>query len=132
MKNKENRRQLRKIESAGKENAGKGLASMQPTTGVYPRGTGSNPVEGNGHCFPSYRRLYLSSFSDTHTHTHTHTHTQTRRACVRANCHVGQRANACRNVCESVCGRGENFSFPELTSSFFCLYSSRVRACVTQ
>ena len=35
-------------------------------------------------------------------------------------------------VCESVCGRGKNFSFPELTSSFFCLYSSRVRACVTQ
>ena len=30
----------------------------------------------------------------------------------------------CRNVCELVCGRGENF--------FFCLYSSRVRACMTQ
>ena len=46
--------------------------------GTYPRGTGSNPVEGNGHFFPSYRQLYLSSFSDkpppppppTHTHTH--------------------------------------------------------------
>ena len=35
------------------------------TVGAYPRGTGSNPVEGNGHFFPSYRRLYLSSFSDT-------------------------------------------------------------------
>ena len=43
------------------------------TVGAYPRGTGSNPVEGNGHFFPSYRQLYLSSFSDTHTHTHTHT-----------------------------------------------------------
>ena len=37
------------------------------TMGAYPRGTGSNPVEGNGHFFPSYRQLYLSSFSDTHT-----------------------------------------------------------------
>ena len=44
--------------------------------GAYPRGTGSNPVEGKRHFFPSYHRLYLSSFSDTHTHTHTHTHTQ--------------------------------------------------------
>ena len=35
--------------------------------GAYPRDTGSNPVEGNGHFFPSYRQLYLSSFSDTHT-----------------------------------------------------------------
>ena len=35
------------------------------TVGVYPRGTGSNPVEGNGHFFPSCRQLYLSSFSDT-------------------------------------------------------------------
>ena len=43
--------------------------------GAYPRDTGSNPVEGNGHFFPSYRQLYLSSFFDTHTHTHTHTHT---------------------------------------------------------
>ena len=33
--------------------------------GAYPRGTGSNPVEANGHFFPSYRQLYLSSFSDT-------------------------------------------------------------------
>ena len=40
------------------------------TVGAYPRGTGSNPVKGNGHFFPSYRQLYLSSFSDTHTHTH--------------------------------------------------------------
>ena len=35
------------------------------TVGAYPRGTGLNPVEGNGHFFPSYRQLYLSSFSDT-------------------------------------------------------------------
>ena len=41
------------------------------TVGAYPRGKGSNPVEGNGHFFPSYRQLYFSSFSDTHTHTHT-------------------------------------------------------------
>ena len=47
------------------------------TVGAYPRGTGSNPVEGNGHFFLSFRQLYLSSFSDTHTHTHTHTHTNT-------------------------------------------------------
>ena len=45
------------------------------TMGAYPRDIGSNPVEGNGHFFPSHRQLYLSSFSDTHTHTHTHTHT---------------------------------------------------------
>ena len=32
---------------------------------AYPRGTGSNPVEGDGRFFPSYRQLYLSSFSDT-------------------------------------------------------------------
>ena len=44
------------------------------TMGAYPRDTGSNLVEGNGHFFPSYRPLYLSSFFDTHTHTHTHTH----------------------------------------------------------
>ena len=37
------------------------------TVGAYRRGTGSNPVDGNGHFFPSYRQLYLSSFSDTHT-----------------------------------------------------------------
>ena len=43
------------------------------TMGAYPRDTGSNPVEGNGHFFLSHRQLYLSSFSDTHTHTHTHT-----------------------------------------------------------
>ena len=55
------------------------------TMGAYPRDTGSNPVEGKGHFFPSYRQLYLSSFSlslslslslsHTHTHTHTQTHT---------------------------------------------------------
>ena len=43
------------------------------TMGAYPRGTGSNPVEGNGHFFPSYRQLYLSSFSDTHTRAHVRT-----------------------------------------------------------
>ena len=35
------------------------------TVGTYPRCTGLNPVEGNGHFFPSYRQLYLLSFSDT-------------------------------------------------------------------
>ena len=42
------------------------------TVGAYPRGAGSNPVEGNGHFFPSYRQLYLSSLkglSLTHTGT---------------------------------------------------------------
>ena len=34
------------------------------TVGTYPRGTSSNPVEGNGHFFPLHRQLYLSSFSD--------------------------------------------------------------------
>ena len=37
------------------------------TMGAYPRGIGSNPVDGNGHFFTSCRQLYLSSFSDTHT-----------------------------------------------------------------
>ena len=41
------------------------------TMGVYPRGTGSNPVQGNGHFFRSCRQLYFPSFSHTHTHTHT-------------------------------------------------------------
>ena len=35
------------------------------TAGAYPSGSGSNPVEGNGHFFPSYRQLYLSSFRKT-------------------------------------------------------------------
>ena len=39
------------------------------TVGACPGGTSmhtdSNPVEGNGHFFPSSRQLYLSSFSDT-------------------------------------------------------------------
>ena len=40
------------------------------TMDVFPRGTCSNLVEGNGHFFPSCCQLYLSSFSDTHTNTH--------------------------------------------------------------
>ena len=51
------------------------------TMGAYPRGTGSNLVEGNGHFFPACRQPYLSSFSDAHTHMHartlTHTHART-------------------------------------------------------
>ena len=43
----------------------RGVLLIGSTMGAYPRGTGSNPVEGNGHFFPSYRQLYLSSFSDT-------------------------------------------------------------------
>ena len=39
--------------------------NTDPHVGAYPRGRGSNPVEGKGHFFPSNRRLYLSSFSDT-------------------------------------------------------------------
>ena len=50
---------------------------IESTTDAYSRGTDSNPVEGNGQVFPSYRQLHLSSFSDTHTHTHTHTRTHT-------------------------------------------------------
>ena len=69
------------------------------TVGTYPRGTGSNPVEGNGHFFPSYRQLYRSSFSDTrthththarthaHTHTHTHTHTLSLSQCLHKTIH---------------------------------------------
>ena len=41
------------------------VQSDRSTMGAYPRDTGSNPVEGNGHFFPSYRQLYLSSFFDT-------------------------------------------------------------------
>ena len=33
---------------------------IESTVGAYPRGTGSNPVEGKRHFFPSYRRLYIS------------------------------------------------------------------------
>ena len=60
------------------------------TVGAYPRGTGLNPVEGNGHFFPSYRQRYLSSFSDTHIHTHAHTHhTQARtHACTHTHTHT--------------------------------------------
>ena len=46
------------------------------TVGAYPRCSGLNPVEGNGHFFLSCRQLYISSFSDTHARTHTYTHTQ--------------------------------------------------------
>ena len=28
---------------------------IRNTVGTYPRDTGSNPVDGNGHFFPSYR-----------------------------------------------------------------------------
>ena len=78
------------------------------TMGAYPGGTGSNPVEGNGHFFPSYRQLYLLSFSGTHTHTHTHTSSALTRffprrvrrveVCLRANCQVGQGANVLERV----------------------------------
>ena len=54
------------------------------TVGAYPRGTGSNPVEGNEHFFPhtvsSIFRLSLThthTHTDTQTHTHSHTHTHT-------------------------------------------------------
>ena len=69
------------------------------TMGAYPIGTGlgSNPVEGNGHFFPSYRQLYLSSFSDTHTHTHTHTHIHTHtRTHTYTNTHTHTHAQWCR------------------------------------
>ena len=84
------------------------------TMGAYPRDTGSNSVEGNGHFFPSYRQLYLSSFSDnththththvrshvhmhahthTHTHAHTHTHTHTHK-CVHAHTHLHMQSHS--------------------------------------
>ena len=40
------------------------LGVIGSTVGADPRGTGSNPVEGNGQ-FPSYCAISLSSFSDT-------------------------------------------------------------------
>ena len=45
------------------------------TVGAYPRGTGSNPVEGNGHFFP-HTVSSIFRLSLTHTHTHTHTYAQ--------------------------------------------------------
>ena len=66
---------------------------IRSTMGAYPRGTGSDPRRGEGHFFPSYRQLYLSSFSDTHTHTHTcmhacmHTYTHVR-ACTHIHVHM--------------------------------------------
>ena len=45
------------------------------TMGAYPRGTGSNPVEGMGTVFP-HAVSSIFRISLTHTHTHTHTHTQ--------------------------------------------------------
>ena len=69
------RRSLTRIERARRA-CSRGVIGS--TMGAYPRGTGSNPVEGNGHFFPSCRQLYLSTLSDTHTHTHTaRTHTCT-------------------------------------------------------
>ena len=54
---------------------------IRSTVGTYPRGTGSNPVEGNGHFFPSYRQLYLSSFSDTHERAHVRSHISPKWVC---------------------------------------------------
>ena len=44
------------------------------TVGAYPRGTGSNPVEGNGPFFSPHTVSSIFRLSLTHTHTHTHTH----------------------------------------------------------
>ena len=45
------------------------------TVGAYPRGTGSNPVEGNGHFFlHTISSIFRISLTHTHTHTHAHTH----------------------------------------------------------
>ena len=43
------------------------------TMGTYPRGTGSNPVEGNGHFFP-HTVSSIFRLSMTHVHTHIHKH----------------------------------------------------------
>ena len=49
--------------------------------GAYPRGTGSNPVKGNGHFFSFHASSSIFRLSLTHTHTHTcadaHTHIHT-------------------------------------------------------
>ena len=48
------------------------------TEGAYPRGTGSNPVEGNGHFFPhTVGSIFHLSLTRTHTHTQTHAHAHT-------------------------------------------------------
>ena len=75
------------------------------TMGAYPRDTGSNPVEGNGHFFPSYRQLYLSSFLDTHTHTHTHTHTQ-ELECFMHDCFAVELAGECLKCLFRLTGGG--------------------------
>ena len=47
------------------------------TVGAYPRGTGSNPVKGNGHFFPhTVSSIFRLSLTHTCTHTHTHIHTE--------------------------------------------------------
>ena len=73
------------------------------TMGAYPRGTGLNPVEGNGHFFPSCRQLYLrlslmhthtraQTHAHTRTHTHTHTHAKTH---TRADAHTRTHKHIC-------------------------------------
>ena len=61
------------------------------TMGAYPRGTGSNPVEGNGHFFPSCRQLY-HRLSLIHTHTHA-------RADAHAHTHARADADAHTHIC---------------------------------
>ena len=56
------------------------------TVGAYPRGTGSNPVEGNGHFFSLISSALV--FSLTHMHVHSHT-------CVRTHTAAGVFRNAC-------------------------------------
>ena len=41
------------------------LSSLYPGWIANGMSAGSNPVEGNGHFFPSYRQINLSSSSDT-------------------------------------------------------------------
>ena len=76
---------------------------IKSTVGAYPRGTGSNPVVGNGHFFPraviSIFRLSLSlslslSFSLTHTHTRSRarTHTVIHYWCIGVVSFLSQRA----------------------------------------
>ena len=49
------------------------------TVGTYPRGTGSNLVEGMGTFFPhTVSSVFRLSLTHTHTHTHTRTHTDWR------------------------------------------------------
>ena len=88
------------------------------TMGAYPRGTGSNPVEGMGTFFPHAVSSIFVFLWHTHTHTHTHTHQRYRFESRRGEWHF------CHSCCQlylssfflslSLSHTHTNFSF------FFC------------